>query len=117
MRTAKSQVLAGLTAAAIVLFLAGPAAACPAAVEDACRAGLVGEQADGYLGVLGNAPPDVAALVQSINSQRRAEYERIAQNQGVSSKDVGALQGPKQFDRLQSGQYYRDASGNWVKKP
>ena len=51
--------------------------------------GLVGEQLNGLLGLVKpDAPDDVKALVQSINSQRLAEYQRIAAKNGVATSIV-----------------------------
>ena len=44
------------------------------AYQAARSAGQVGEQVDGYLGVVGNQPAAITALVNSINIQRKALY-------------------------------------------
>lgn len=79
--------------------------------------GLVGEQADGYLGVVAaNAPADVKALVADINQRRKSEYQSIAQRNNTSLDAVEALAGKKAIDLTPSDQYVRLPSGQWVKK-
>ena len=79
--------------------------------------GLVGEQADGYLGVVvATAPPDVKALVADINQRRKSEYQSIAQRNNTSLDAVEALAGKKAIDLTPPGQYVRLPSGQWVKK-
>ena len=46
--------------------------------------GWIGEQNDGYLGVVkGNAPADVKALVADVNRQRKSQFAQIAAVVGV----------------------------------
>ena len=75
--------------------------------------GLVGEQADGYLGVVSNSgQADIAA--QS-NAARRAEYQKVANSSGASLADVEAMAGKKAMERTPAGQYVQ-VGGKWVKK-
>src|SRR3546814_21035856 len=41
-------------------------------------AGQIGEQPDGYIGVVGAATPDLRALVNNLNIQRKAAYTKQA---------------------------------------
>lgn len=76
--------------------------------------GLVGEQPDGYLGVV-KAEGDAAALVQLINSARRSEYQKLATANSLQLADVEILAGQKALNKTQSGHFVlRD--GKWVKK-
>jgi uncharacterized protein YdbL (DUF1318 family) len=77
--------------------------------------GYVGEQANGYLGIVKNAA-GVEELVSDINSRRKAEYRDIAQRNGTSLEVVEALAGKKAIEKTPSGQYIRDPSGNWIRK-
>ncbi len=45
--------------------------------------GQVGEQADGYLGLVGSAPAAVRAQVDSVNIKRRAYYTDLAAKRGA----------------------------------
>jgi len=84
-------------------------------LHQAKAAGQVGEQINGYLGIVSNAP-GVPALVQSINQQRRAIYQSIAQKNGTSLQAVESLAGQKAISKTPSGQYVQSASGAWVRK-
>ncbi len=55
-------------------------------------AGWLCEQTDGYLRVArADAPADVKALANTINEQRRAEYQRIAAKNRVAVEQVAGL--------------------------
>ena len=101
-----------LAAAALLLPLA--AAATP--LEDAKRAGHVGEQADGYLGVAPGAPASARAFVDGINAERAAHYAEIAAKNDTSPTAVAALAGQKLIERAPPGQWVRPADGKWKKK-
>jgi hypothetical protein len=78
-------------------------------------AGYVGEQPNGYLGVVPGAPGDVPSLVNSINAQRRAAYQNIAQSNGTSLAAVEQLAGQKAIAKTPAGQYIL-SGGRWVRK-
>jgi hypothetical protein len=79
-------------------------------------AGLVGEQLDGYLGVVRpDASSNVRALVSNINRQRRSEYERIAAKNGVSTEKVAHIAAQKLIQQAPPGQYVQTPSG-WQKR-
>jgi hypothetical protein len=83
---------------------------------DAAKAqGLVGEQPDGYLGVV-QATPAAVELTANINAQRRAAYERIARDNGIPVAQVATLAGQKAIERTARGNYVRTPGGQWVRK-
>ena len=77
----------------------------------------MGEQSDGFLGVVGDASAEVRAAVAEINAGRAQVYREAAQKNGVSPAAAGAaafvevIQG-----RIRPGEYYRQADGRWVRK-
>lgn len=77
--------------------------------------GLVGEQPDGYLGVV-QATPDAVALAADINAKRKAAYEGIAKQNGATLAQVAALTGQKVIDKAAPGTYIKSPNGQWVKK-
>ena len=86
-----------------------------AALGQAKAQGLVGEQANGYLGaVASNA--DASDIVKLINDARRAEYSRLAQQNNIAVADVEAMAGKKAIERTNSGHFIL-LDGKWVKKP
>ena len=99
-----------------VLFASGQTAM--ADPLDAPRAaGLVGERYDGYAEIRDpSAPADVAALVRSINRQRRDYYDQLAKKENVSPAEVGKLYANKIFQSAPSGYWFKDQSGQWKRK-
>jgi uncharacterized protein YdbL (DUF1318 family) len=80
-------------------------------------AGLVGEQGDGFLGlVTGSAPADVKAAVDEINAGRAATYKDIAAKTGVTEQAAGEATARQLFARLAPGAYYKPLGGSWTRK-
>jgi len=76
--------------------------------------GLVGEQSDGYLGLVGSAPAAVRAQMEQVNIQRRAAYTQLATNRGATIEEVAAATACQLFaGRIGPGQYYRLPDGVW----
>lgn len=108
-------------APAFTLSIAAPAFAADAAqakaVVDAAKAqGQVGEQADGYLGVVASAPANVVAAVAEINAGRTAAYRDAAAKTGTTPEAAGQATGRQLIDRLPAGQFYKPLNGGWTKK-
>ena len=98
-------------------FTAGAAVAADISLADAKRQGLVGEQYDGYLGVVASGvSSDVSRLVSDVNSKRRAEYERIAKSNQISRSDVEVLAGEKALQKTAAGHYIKLQGQDWQKK-
>ena len=76
--------------------------------------GQVGEQADGYLGLVGSAPAAVRAQVDSVNIKRRAYYTDLAAKRGAKIEEVAATTACELFrTKVAEGQYYRLPDGVW----
>ena len=79
--------------------------------------GLIGEQANGYLGLVAqNAPSSIKKLVSDTNAKRKAGYQKIAAKQGTSLSDVEKVGGNTAIEKTSRGNYIRDANGTWRKK-
>lgn len=79
--------------------------------------GLIGEQANGYIGFVSqDVPADVKKLVEETNAKRKAGYQKIAKKQGTTLSEVEKVGGNTAFEKTLKGNYYRDASGVWHKK-
>lgn len=109
-------------AAAVIagaLMLAAPALAqaqSDTVVQQARANGLVGEQADGYLGFVPSASisADLRGRVEQINIQRRALYTRRAAERNVSVNEMAAAVACEVFDRrIAMGERYRNEGGQW----
>lgn len=83
-------------------------------LDQAKDQGLIGEQTDGYLGIIKEAQV-VQELVQEINSKRKAKYEQLAKQNSIKLEQVEALAGKKAIEKTQAGHYVL-LGGNWVKK-
>lgn len=85
-------------------------------LDEARTQGLVGETLNGYIEPVSQATPEVQALTSEINSKRKQEYQEISARNGQPLDVVEKLAAGKIIAKLGSGQYYKDQSGNWVKK-
>ncbi len=83
-------------------------------LDEAKSKGLVGEQANGYLGTRDISAP-VEALVADINAKRRTEYQKIAEKNGTTVGSVEVLAGKKALDATPKGQFV-STDGTWIKK-
>lgn len=100
----------------LVLALSWTGLAFSAELGQAKSDGLVGERADGYLGLVQeDAPADVVNLVKEVNDKRRAEYQRIASSNDLSLEDVQALAGRKAIERTAAGGWIL-TNGGWRQK-
>lgn len=90
-----------------------------AAIDAAKAQGVVGEQADGYLGIRtpASADADLRAAVTATNDGRRGVYARSAAEAGTTADVAGARMFESQLlPRISSGQWYRNAQGQWVQR-
>ena len=79
--------------------------------------GFVGEQQNGYLGLVDrSAPADAKNLMREVNDQRRANYQSIARSNGIDLKSVESLAGQKAINKTARGHYIQAPNGQWVKK-
>jgi len=85
-------------------------------LTSAKNAGLIGEQANGYIGFVKAVPGDVRKLVNEVNEKRKARYEQIAKSKKISLNDVARIGGKKAIDKTKSGNYIKPDGSHWVKK-
>ena len=86
-------------------------------IDAAKAAGSVGEQADGYVGVRTSVTPDVQTAITATNSARRRVYAASAADVGTSTEVAAARMFESQLmPRITSGQWYRNAGGQWVQR-
>ena len=75
----------------LIALLAFSPAAWAITLQEAKQQGVVGEQRDGYLGVVNSAvSAEVQALIDQVNRERRERYQQIAQQNGISVAQVQA---------------------------
>ena len=100
----------------LILMLLSPASALAANLQQAKNDGLVGEQLNGYLGLISaNAPAEVRALAADVNAKRKARYQSIAAQNSTPLETVELLAGRKAIEKTRAGNYIQSATG-WKKK-
>ncbi|KTT73897.1 YdbL family protein [Sphingomonas endophytica] len=110
MRIKAFSILAALAA----LALPGMAQAQRDPAYAAARAGgEVGEQPDGYLGVVGAGSAALRALVSNINIQRKAAYTQKAQASGATVEQMAFTSGCNLIAQTKPGEKYRAPDGSW----
>ncbi len=83
-------------------------------LDGAKQMGLVGEQTNGYLGLVASGNSEAAALVVEINQQRKAKYQEIAAKQNTTLANIEKIAGDKLTQKAASaGHYYQSATGSW----
>lgn len=85
--------------------------------DDAKAQGLIGEQSNGYLGIVTASPsPDLKALVKSINAKRQEAYSSSAQKAGVERAVFESRMGQRLLENTPQGQFIRLPNGKWTRK-
>jgi uncharacterized protein YdbL (DUF1318 family) len=107
-----------LPALQVAPAFAADAAAAKAVVDAAKARGEVGEQGDGYLGIVDPAKvsPEARSAVAVINAGRADAYRDIAAKSGVTAEAAGQAAARQLLERLPSGQYSKPLGGGWVRK-
>ena len=85
-------------------------------VTDAARvAGTIGEQPDGYVGVVAGQNPsaEVRAHMDQMNILRRTSFAQRAQTRGVSVNEMAAAFACLTYSELRVGEHYRGEDGRW----
>ncbi|MEG3164913.1 YdbL family protein [Sphingomonas sp. PB2P19] len=102
---------------AAMIALAGLSSAAAAQRDPAYAAaragGEVGEQPDGYLGLVGAASGDLRALVNNINIQRKAAYTAKAQASGATVEQLAFTSGCNLIVQTSAGEKYKTPDGVW----
>lgn len=104
-------------AALLISLLAVSVAIADSPLTQPKEDGLIGEQADGYLGlVTQNVPAHIKKLVDDTNAKRKDGYQKIAAKQGTSLSEVEKVGGMTAIEKTLKGNYIRDTNGVWHKK-
>lgn len=103
----------------IALLLLSSAAAASAQDRDpayaaARSAGEVGEQPDGYLGIVGTGTPALKALVAKINIQRKAVYTQRSAAGGATIEELAFVSGCNLIAKTAPGEKYQTPDGRWL---
>jgi len=76
-------------------------------------AGQIGEQPDGYLGIVGAATPTLQRVVDDINIKRRATYAERAKEKRQTLEAYAFTAGCTLIDRTEPGEKYQAPDGTW----
>lgn len=110
----RNSVLAAIVALTTLGVVAAPALAQRDPAYAAAReAGKVGEQADGYLGIVGSADPALQRMVDDINIKRRAVYAEKAKENNATLEAYALTAGCQAVARTTPGEKYRAPDGSW----
>jgi uncharacterized protein YdbL (DUF1318 family) len=101
---------------AMLAVVAAPQAARADQLDDLRAAGVLGEANTGYVVVRGGGGANAQAVADKVNSQRRAIYQKRANEEGVPVDQVGKLYLPLILKKAPPGTWYQDASGQWRQK-
>ncbi len=134
MNMRKTTLMALMGAGLAVAALAAPAVVSAASaavarqdaraiVNDAKADGIIGEMADGYLGVRTESQVTTAirGAMAQINAGRAELYRQAAVAAGAAdiaagTAAAGASSFQQRFNSIPAGQWYRDAGGVWRQK-
>ncbi len=86
-------------------------------LTSAKASGLIGEQANGYIGFVKPVSEEVKYLVKEVNAKRKAKYKKIAKSQGIPLENVEKIAGKKAIGKTLSGNYIKPKGKKWLKKP
>jgi uncharacterized protein YdbL (DUF1318 family) len=98
-----------------MLWSAAVAPAFAMSVEEAKTKGLVGEKANGYLGVVNPGSQEAQLLTNEVNKKRRQAYEDIAARNRTHLDAVEALAGEKAIQNTKPG-HFVEGPGGWTRK-
>lgn len=84
-------------------------------LDQARNARSIGEQIDGYVGVL-KSSPEVNALAADINAKRKQEYLRISKENGQPVEVVAKLAAQEVINKLPAGNMYQSPDNGWKKR-
>jgi len=77
--------------------------------------GVVGEMANGLLGLVKASPAD-QALVDAENADRKTVYAEIARNSGASVATVATRRALQIIEQASPGDWLQGADGQWYQK-
>ena len=99
----------------VFLWSAGLGAAFALCLDEAKSKGLVGEKANGYLGVVKPGSQEAQSLTNEVNQKRREAYQDIAARNKTQLETVEALAGEKASQNTKPG-HFVEGPGGWTQK-
>ncbi|MDF7658261.1 YdbL family protein [Erwiniaceae bacterium L1_54_6] len=84
-------------------------------LDQARQQGRVGETLSGYIAAR-QQDSETMALVKRINEGRSQQYQRVAQQNNLTTGEVARIAGEKLVNRAGSGEYVQGINGQWLQK-
>ncbi|ORM57719.1 DUF1318 domain-containing protein [Pantoea rodasii] len=84
-------------------------------LDEARQQGRVGETLSGFVAAR-QQDAETQALVKRINEGRTQQYQRVAQQNNLTTSEVARIAGEKLVSRAGSGEFVRGINGQWVQK-
>ncbi|ORM70035.1 YdbL family protein [Pantoea rwandensis] len=84
-------------------------------LDEARQQGRVGETLSGFIAAR-QQDDETLALVKRINEGRSQQYQRVAQQNNLTTSEVARIAGEKLVSRAGSGEYVRGINGQWLRK-
>lgn len=84
-------------------------------LDEARQQGRLGETLSGYVAAR-QQDDETLALVKRINDGRMQQYQRVAQQNNLTTSEVARIAGEKLVSRAGSGEYVRGINGQWLRK-
>ena len=112
----KKILISALAVVSVALLTGGPIAAAVAPAGDwkaARAAGLIGEQPDGYLGIVGTPTPELRAMVNDVNIQRKSVYTRQSAANDTTVEAFALTAGCNLILNSPAGSKYQAPDGSW----
>jgi|TARA_B110001454_G_scaffold118776_1_gene110881 uncharacterized protein YdbL (DUF1318 family) len=85
-------------------------------LDEAREKGMLGENASGYVEITPRGNADAKAVMEEVNTKRKAKYQAIANEQNIAIEKIEKIAGEKITEKLSTGQFYKDINGKWNKK-
>lgn len=82
-------------------------------LDSAKQQGLIGEQMNGYLGLVDSTNTEAAALVTRINAERKNHYQSIAGKRDIQLEDLQKIAGDKLIQKARSSGHYYQTNSGW----
>lgn len=86
------------------------------AIDKLRQAGLVGENNQGYLEPRGNLSTEQGKTVEAENADRKALYEMISKQLGVSANVVGERRAVDIAKQARAGIWLQKPNGEWYRR-
>ncbi|MGK3125412.1 YdbL family protein [Candidatus Pantoea formicae] len=100
---------------ALILALLLVPSAWALSLDEARQQGRVGETLSGFIAAR-QQDDETLALVKRINDGRTQQYQRVAQQNNLTTSEVARIAGEKLVSRAGSGEYVRGINGQWLRK-